>query len=83
MPQALMDMPDLMLGLDIYVIAYNELQADRPIGMDVGPVPWSAIHRWGDFHGITDPDDLETLVHHIRAMEVCDRNLESQGKTGK
>ena len=30
----------------LYVGAWHAMQSCRPIGMDVGPVPWTAIDQW-------------------------------------
>ena len=75
-PQALLERPTLAIGLDIYLIAYHDLLHDRQIGMDIGTIPWSSIYRWGNFHGVTDTDDLSLLVNHIRALEKVDRELD-------
>jgi hypothetical protein len=77
--------PDLLPGLDFYFTAYRELRYDRPIGMSLGPIPWSSVVRWGEIHGITDPDELAVLEHHIRAMEsalaeIEDRREKNKGK---
>lgn|SRR5690606_30045857 len=66
---ALDNRPELLPGLDFYFTAYRELRYDRPVGMAMGPIPWSSIIKWGELHGITDLDDLAVLEHHIRAME--------------
>ena len=66
---ALDNRPELLPGLDFYFTAYRELSYDRPVGMALGPIPWSSIIKWGELHGITDLDDLDVLIHHIRAME--------------
>jgi len=54
--------------LDFYFTAYQELRYDKPVGMTLGPIPWSSIVKWSEIHGL-DIDDLAVLEHHIRAME--------------
>lgn len=34
-----------------------------------GPIPWSAIDRWAQRHGITDPDAFDDLVVLVRAQD--------------
>lgn len=72
--------PTLENGLGFYFTAYNDLKYDRPIGMTLGPIPWSSVVKWGEIHGITDPDDLDVLNHHIRAMENAVYALEERRK---
>lgn len=79
-PQALLDRPVLMSGLDCYMVAYQELLHDRQVGMDYGTIPWSSIHRWAVFHGLMLPDDVAILEHHIRRLEEADRVFEKEGK---
>lgn len=83
MPQALLDRPTLMDGLDIYLQAYQDLLHDRPIGMEMGTIPWSSIHRWTNAHRITGIDDIEVFNQHIRRLEDADRkHTESQSSKG-
>lgn len=65
---AIEDRPTLLPGLDFYFTAYRELRYDRPIGMTLGPIPWSSVVRWGELHGL-DVDEIGDLEHCIRAME--------------
>lgn len=75
--------PILLPGLDFYFTAYNELRYDRPIGMALGPIPWSSVVKWGEIHGIHDPDDLAVLETHIRAMESVMAKFEAERNSGK
>lgn len=77
--------PVLRKGLDFYFTAYNELKYDRPIGMSLGPIPWSSVVKWAELHGITDLDDLDELHQHIRAMETAAFEFEERrnNKKGK
>lgn len=77
-PQALLNRPDLLPDLDIYMIAYQELKHDRHIGMAVGTIPWSSIHRWCEFHGITNVDDVAVMESHIRTLEAADHEIEEE-----
>jgi hypothetical protein len=50
--------------------AFAELQYDRPVGMaGAGAIPWSAIDRWAQRNGITDPDEFAALVACLRALD--------------
>lgn len=74
--------PSLLPGLDIYLNAYNELQSDRSIGMAAGPIPWYSLIRWAEFHGMTDPDDVDVLIRYVRAMEAEAHKINKKGEPG-
>ena len=81
-PPIISDRPQLLPGLEFYLKAYTQLQHDRPTGFSVGSIPWTSILTWAQFHGL-DPDQTNTLEHHIRHMEAAlaefiDKNNEQQ-----
>ena len=47
---------------------WGDLSTERPIGMAVGPVPWSAIVRWCEFHGL-DRDATRIILHVVRQLD--------------
>lgn len=84
MPSAVENRPVLLPGLDFYFTAYKELRYDCPIGMEIGPIPWSSIQKWGEVHYIRSPDDLAILESHIRSLERADREFDTkQSKEAK
>lgn len=42
--------------------AFHELSTCRQIGMALGPIPWTAIDRYAERHGIGDFEQFATLV---------------------
>ncbi|HEU4727689.1 MAG TPA: hypothetical protein VFT22_07365 [Kofleriaceae bacterium] len=50
------------------VQAWSDLSTCRAIGMTVGPVPWTAIVAWCDFHGL-DHEATELMIYVIRALD--------------
>lgn len=67
-PDYIRDKPKLRPGLEIYVEAYADLVTERPGGMAVMPIPWSAIHRYAranDFTGVL----YDELLYFIRAVD--------------
>ena len=70
--------PVLLPGLDFYFTAFQELQSERPIGMAAGCIPWSSIINWAAFHGLDDPDEVDTLITYTRAMESTMRQHEER-----
>lgn len=61
--------------------AFQELQTCRPVGMGMGPIPWTAIQEWADAEEIADTERFRTL---IRAMDrvVLDKYLEDRDDDG-
>jgi hypothetical protein len=82
-PQALLERPTLMPGLDVYLTAYHELLHDRAIGMAAGTIPWSSMQRWAVVHGIDDIDDLAAFEDFLRELEAADRKFEQENPRTK
>ncbi|MGE0722824.1 MAG: hypothetical protein AB7O45_00540 [Alphaproteobacteria bacterium] len=56
--------------------------------MGTGPIPWTAIDRYAERNGITDPDDLEEFVELVTAMdhaylEHAAKDAEQKAKAAK
>lgn len=51
--------------------------------MGIGPIPWHSIHAWGVYNGITDLDEIDVLIHHVRALESADRDFEENNPKSK
>lgn len=45
------------------------MQSERPVGMTVGPIPWSKVCAWAARHGL-DADGEELLWEVIRGLDV-------------
>lgn len=50
--------------------AFAELMSTRGIGMDIGPIPWTAIDAYACRYNLFDLDEFERFVRLIRAMET-------------
>lgn len=46
--------------------AFRELSTERQIGMGIGPIPWSSINRYAQYHPFVDASVLKEV---IRAMD--------------
>lgn len=55
-------------GVALCLTAWAELSTCRPIGMAVGPIPWTAIIEWARFHGL-DREATGVLVSVIRRLD--------------
>ncbi|WP_210482755.1 phage tail assembly chaperone [Microvirga antarctica] len=69
MPAAYLDRPLLDPHLQLYWDAFWELTSDRPVGMSVGPIPFSSIARWAQCYGMSAVDNLERLRVIVRALD--------------
>lgn len=67
-PPVFHNAPELLPGLDFYFIAFQALNSCRSIGMSLGPIPWTAIVKYGEMHCDSE-QGIQDLVHHIRAMD--------------
>lgn len=73
--------PDLDAAAALCVRAWNDLSTCRPIGMDVGPIPWTAIVTWAEFHELDlDSTMLITDVIRLLDFELSERE-ESRRRT--
>jgi hypothetical protein len=52
--------------------AFAELRTDRPVGFDVGAIPWSSIDAYARRHAI-EADEFPRLVSLIRALDLAER----------
>lgn len=80
--KALETRPVLAPGLDVYINAYQELGYDRPMGLSLGPIPWSSIIKWCEVHEINDINDIDTLIRYLRKLEQVDAEI-AERKKGK
>lgn len=60
------------------VEAWCDLSTTRGIGMATGPIPWTAIVRWCEFHEL-DREATMIVVHVIRTLDV-DRAEDEQAR---
>jgi hypothetical protein len=65
--------PELFGHLRFEWDAFRALSTDRPVGLAMGPIPWSSIDRFADRYGIAG-DDFDRLAELIQAMDVAYRD---------
>lgn len=70
LPSKIADAPTLMHGLELYWFAFIELNTDRQIGYGEGPIGWSSIMRWADYHEIDDYEQRADLHRYLSAMDA-------------
>lgn len=72
LPAKIQNAPELMIGLQFYMMAFQQLNSDRGVAPDGRelPIPWSSIDRWADSHDIVG-ELKEDLHYHVRALDVA------------
>lgn len=56
-------------GFEFYNGAFYELGTSRPIGMGVGPIPFTAIVEYFKIYGTQDEDDFDEFLYVMRRMD--------------
>ena len=46
--------------------------------MAQGKIPWYSIIRYAHHYGVYDPDNIETIIRYIRALEYVQMKHESK-----
>lgn len=67
--KALEAQPELDDAASLCVRAWGDLGTCRALGMTSGPIPWTAILAWADFHGL-DHDATMLLSSVIRRLDL-------------
>lgn len=60
--------PDVLDGYEEFLAAFWHLNSDRQIGFGVGPIPFSAIHRYAD-RALIETEEFWLLHDLVRAMD--------------
>ena len=68
LPDWYLDEPLLDQADYFYLRAFDELNTCRPAGVDLSPIPWTAIISYGQHHGLCDQMQ-SAFVTIIRAMD--------------
>jgi len=67
-PNAILDAPELHLGLEFYFTAFYELNTTRSVGWSAGPIPYFSVAEYAMLHDL-DEEETEDLHYHIRRMD--------------
>jgi hypothetical protein len=70
LPKAILNAPELWMGLELFYTAFMDLTTCRPLGMSEGPIPWTAIVQYCDRNGIED-EQREDMFFHLRSMDTA------------
>lgn len=69
MPDWIVNAPELLLGLELYWVAFQELNTCRPEGVaGPRPIPWIAALEYARFHGF-DEEQVDRLWYFTRKLD--------------
>jgi hypothetical protein len=74
--------PEIPAYLEFIWEAFWQLSGDRQYGAmgGVGPIPFSSLDRYADRYGVSDPDQFDSFVVMIRALDVAYINHVSKSR---
>lgn len=68
-PGGFANRPEMLPASAFYWAAFCTLETERPIGMAVGPIPWSKACDYAREHGFDDRDDLADFWQIIARLD--------------
>ena len=78
-PDKIANAPDLIMGLELFYLAFMALSDSRQIGMGVGPISWKTIHDYCVAYGI-EGEQKEEMHYHIKEMDRAYMEYQSRKK---
>ena len=82
LPEKIANAPRLQLGLDLYFDAFFDLSTCRPIGMGMGPIPWSVIRDYAETFRLSE-EQTDDLSYYVRVLDVEYMKHQAPKKGGK
>lgn len=69
LPDRIKNAPELLQGLELYLLAFMELTSCRGLGYgSVGPIPWLAIDRYCEVHRV-EGESREDLFYQVQRLD--------------
>jgi len=70
-PQAILDKPELSVGLELYYMAFWDLMSDRSAGMNgAGMIHYVSMSKWMDDYGFTDRDERHRFKRVLHRLDI-------------
>lgn len=87
LPEKIAKAPELFWGLELFYLAWRELDTTRQVAFAEGPIPWLMIREFCWCHEI-DGEQAEDLLYHVRELDNCylewrAKKREAQRQKGK
>lgn len=67
-PDRIANRPNLIPGLELFYIAWFDLDAERAVGFGLGPIPRSAMVNYAQEYGFS-LEQKEDLLYLVREMD--------------
>lgn len=69
MPDSIRNAPELILGLEMYLQAFFDLDSTRSNGESLSPISWMNIKEYATVFDL-DEEQTESLFIHVRGMDI-------------
>lgn len=69
LPNKIANAPQLLQGLELFYIAFMDLNSCRSMGFGEGPIPWTAIRQMADEELGLVEEQRSDLFFHIAKMD--------------
>lgn len=73
LPDHLKNAPSLLVGLELFYNAFQELTTCRQLGMSLGPIPWTAIDVYCIRYSL-EGDQRDDVFFHVENLDDEYRN---------
>jgi len=82
LPERIANAPELLPGLQVYLQAFFDLDAERTHALSLTPIPWTSIRAYADAYAF-DEEQTEDLLYLVRKMDDAHlKRLSKKNNTG-
>jgi len=67
-PTSILNKPELLPGLELYLDSFFDLETERDFGFGPGLIKWSSIKNYAEYMQF-DEEQTDRLFYHIRVMD--------------
>lgn len=71
LPEKIKNAPMLELGLELYYVAFLDLNTCRHIGFGEGPIPWAVTRQMADEELGLEDEQREDLFYYVAKMDTA------------
>ncbi len=68
LPERIANAPELKPGLNLFLQAFFDLDAERTHALTLTPIPWTSIKAYAEAYDFDD-EQTEDLLYHVRRMD--------------
>ena len=67
-PARIANAPELHVGLELFLIAFFDLDTERQAGFSIGPIPWSKCREYANAYQF-DEELTEDLMFFVKQLD--------------